>query len=600
VQRLRGIGVSPGTAVGRAVLLMQSPVILRFSIAPDRAAEEVARLEQARETSRQQLLEIKSQVARGPVAELTYLFDAQLLMLDDATVVPRAIEIVRAERVNAEWALQRAYEVLSGIFDEVEDEYLRERKGDVADVVGRLRMNLRHRRERRSDLFRDVGESSVLVADELTPSMAAQVDWQKIHGFASDTGSRTYHTAILARSLNVPAVVGLGQATAQVRPGSLVVIDGSAGEVLIDPPDEVAREYRAKSARWADARRSPQEAWTRPATTADGVAIRIQANVERAEDLELARRYGAEGIGLYRSEFLLSTEGVGSVTEDIQYVAYRSMLETMAPSPVTIRTFDVDEDQLAAWSRGSGGASAGTVAKGRSRGPLGLRAIRLSLAQREVFRVQLRAMLRAARHGNLRIIFPFISRVEEVREARAALREVAAELASLGEAPPEVPVGAMLEIPSAAITADELAAEVDFFSIGTNDLIQYLLAVDRTDARVSRFYEPLHPAVLRVIRSIVRAADRHGIPVSLCGEMASDPVLLPLLLGLGLTEFSMIPAGLPVARQVVARVTSSDVRRVAARALTFGTAAEVEHYLTRALGRTSRQARSLTAEDLGS
>ena len=583
MQRLRGIGVSPGTAVGRAVLLMQSAAVLRFSVASDRVAEEVARLEQARESSRQQLREITSRVARGPVSELTCLFDAQLLMLDDATVVPRAIEIVRTERVNAEWALQRAYEALSGIFDEVEDEYLRERKGDVADVVGRLRMNLALRHERRADLFRDIGESSVLVADDLTPSMAAQVDWRKIHGFASDTGSRTCHTAILARSLNVPAVVGLGQASAQVRPGSLVVIDGSAGEVLIDPPDEVARELRARSARWTDAGRLPQEAWTRPATTADGVAIRIQANVELAEDLELARRHGAEGIGLYRSEFLLSNDRSGSVTEESQYVAYRSMLEAMEPAPVTIRTFDVDEDQFATWSRESGRASGGAVVTGRSRGPLGLRGIRLSLAQREAFRVQLRALLRAARHGHLRIILPLISGVEEARETRAVLREVAAELTSLGEAPPEVPVGAMLEIPSAAITADNLAAEVDFFSIGTNDLIQYLLAVDRTDARVSRFYEPLHPAVLRVIRSIVRAAERRGIPVSLCGEMASDPVLLPLLLGLGLTEFSMIPAGLPVARQVVAKVRLSEVRRMAARALTFGTSAEVERYLANRL-----------------
>jgi phosphotransferase system enzyme I (PtsI) len=591
VQRLKGIGVSPGTAVGRAVLLMQRPLVLRFTVGAGRVAEEIARLEQARETSRQQLHEIKARVARGPVAELTYLFDAQLLMLDDPTLVPRAVDLVRAEQVNAEWALQRAYDALSGIFDQVEDEYLRERKGDVADIVGRLRMNLRHGQEQRADLFRDIDASSVLVADELTPSMAAQVDWHKIHGFASDTGSRTYHTAILARSLNVPAVVGLGQVSAQVRPGSLVIIDGGTGEVLIDPPDEVLSEYRARSARWADAQRPPQENGPRPAVTADGVSIRLQANVELPEDLELARRYGAEGIGLYRSEFLLATHRSGSVTEEIQYVAYRSMLEATDPAPVTIRTFDVDEDQFAAWSRGSGGASNGTAAASRSRGPLGLRAIRLSLVHREMFRVQLRAMLRAARHGHLRIIFPFISGVDEAREARGVLREVAAELAASGETPPEVPVGAMLEIPSAAMTADDLAAEVDFFSVGTNDLIQYLLAVDRTDAMVSRLYEPLHPAVLRTIRSIVRAAGRHRIPVSLCGEMASDPVLLPLLLGLGLTEFSMIPVGLPIARQVVARVDLSDVRRVAARAVKLATAAEIEHLLVRALGKLGRTER---------
>ena len=585
--RLKGIGVSPGVAIGRAVLLRQRPLALRFSVPKARVSDEVARLEEAREASRRQLLDIKARVASGPGSELAYLFDAQLMMLDDPALVPRAAAIATSNAVNAEWALERAYDEVAGVFNQVEDAYLRERKGDVADVVGRLRMNLGRDRETPTGLFRDVRGPSVLVADELTPSMAAQVDWRKMLGFVSDTGSRTYHTAILARSLDVPAVVALGEASRSVGPGSLVIIDGTAGELIVDPTDQVVEEYRARAARVGTRPLASADAAGSPLTTADGIEIRLLANVELPEDLDLARRYGAHGIGLYRSEFLLATGLSDSADEDAQYAAYRSMVEAMAPHPVTIRTFDVDEAEMAEWPAGGSGWR-GRHAAGRSHGPLGLRAIRLSLAERGTFRRQLRAMLRAARHGQVRIIFPFISGVEEARAAREVVREVHAELAASGDTPPHVPTGVMIEVPSAALTADVLAAEVDFFSIGTNDLIQYLLAVDRTDARVSRLYEPLHPAVLRTVRSVITAATKANLPVSLCGEMASDPVLIPLLIGLGLTEFSMTPAAMPVARQVIRRVHGSRARRAAARVLRLGTADEIERALAGVLGEMRR------------
>ena len=587
MQRLTGIGVSPGIAIGRAVLLLQNPLVVRFPVKAGRVDDEVARLERARRLSEEQLREIKVRVTRG-ASDLGHLFDAQILILQDPMLLARAIDVVRREQVNAEWALQRAFEDVSAIFDEIEDPYLRERRGDVADVAGRLRMNLGYGRSAGRELFRDVEEGSVLITDELTPSMAAQVDWTKFAGFASDTGSRTYHTAILARSLHVPAIVGLGDASARVLPGSTVVIDGATGDLLINPAEDEIEATRARAARWARALRAYEHYRSVPAVTDDGLAISIQANVELPDDLLFAQEYGADGVGLYRSEFLLATISPDALSEDVQYEAYRAMLQRMAPLPVTVRTFDVDEEQLVSWPRGLERGSGATAA--RSRGPLGLRAIRLMLARRDMFRTQLCALLRAARHGRLRLIFPFVSGIEELREARAVLKEAAEELERRGETAPSVPVGVMIEIPSAAVTADLFAREVDFLSIGTNDLIQYSLAVDRTDARVSRLYEPLHPAVLRMLRYIVHAAARQGTPVALCGEMASDPVLLPLLIGLGLTEFSMSPSAIPVAKQVIRQVRAADMRRVAQRVLRMATVEEIERHLLASLGEVVRRA----------
>jgi phosphotransferase system enzyme I (PtsI) len=583
VHRLTGIGVSPGVAIGRAVLLMQNPLVLRFPIGETQVGEEVARLREARDRSRRQLQEIKERIARRAGAELGYLFEAQLLMLQDPMLLDRAQALVREEHVNAEWAIQRAFEDISGIFDGIDDAYLRERKGDVADIVGRLRMNLNRTRGRGPDLFRDVEPPSVLIADELTPSMAAQVDWRKILGFASDIGSRTHHTAILARSLQVPAVVGLGQASTQVAPGASVIIDGDRGEIVVDPEPDLLEEARLRPARPMLAARRRRPA---PVTTADATRIVLQANIELPEDLPVARGQGAEGIGLYGSEFLLATQPAAKLTEDVQYRAYRALVEGMAPGAVTVRTFDVDEEQLAPWPRNGSDYARSARAKGGSRGALGLRAIRLSPERRQIFKTQLRALLRASCHGKLRVIFPFVSGLEELREARAVLGEAAAELERRGQAPRTFPaIGVMIEVPSAAITADLLAREADFFSIGTNDLIQYSLAVDRTDARISRLYEPVHPALLRTIRGVVRAAERRGIPVSLCGEMASDPVMLPVLVGLGLRDFSMSPTAIPAARRVILRLSCADARRLAARVMRLATVGEIEQYLSNAIGK---------------
>jgi phosphoenolpyruvate-protein phosphotransferase (PTS system enzyme I) len=581
VHRLTGIGVSPGIVVGRAVLLMQNPLVIRFPIGHDQIPEEVTRLEEARERSRRQLQVIKSRVAGGAAAELGYLFEAQLLMIDDPMLVSRARDLIQHEQVNAEWAVQRAFEDLAGIFDGIEDAYLRERRGDVADVVGRLRMNLGRARGLGADLFRDVDSESVLIADELTPSMAAQVDWRKIQGFACDTGSRTHHTAILARSLHVPGVVGLGDASETVQPGVTVIIDGTSGDVLIDPPAELVDETRARAAGRSGPSQVSRQVEYAPLTTADGAAITLQANIELPDDIAIAREAGASGIGLFRSEYLLATSPEESMTEDAQYAAYRALLEGMAPGTVTVRTFDVSEGQVRPWLRDTTGES-GSPRVDASGGPLGLRAVRLSLAHRDLFKTQLRALLRASRHGRLRIIFPFVSGVEELREAKQVVREAAAELSARGEPVDALPpLGVMIEIPSAALTADLLAREADFFSIGTNDLIQYSLAVDRTDARVSHLFEPLHPAVLRTLRAILRAASRRRLPVSLCGEMAADPAILPLLVGLGLDDFSMSPAAIPAARSVVTGLREDDARRLAGRVMRLTTVRDIERYLAR-------------------
>jgi phosphotransferase system enzyme I (PtsI) len=580
MRRLTGIGVSPGVVVGRAVILIQRAQVLRYQIAPARLDNEIARLEKSRETTREQLQEIRTQIARRRAPELAALFDAQLLMLDDPMLVPRAAALVREQRVNAEWAVQQVFNEFSVVFDEVADAYLRERKGDVADLVGRLRMNLRPGVAMPRDLLREVDESSVLIADELTPSLAAQIDWTKVRGFATDAGSRTYHTAILARSLEVPAVVGLHDASQIIQAGELVVLDGDRNEVIVDPDAEaLARVTRSAQDHRPAARASDRRG---PATTVDGVQIQLDANIEFPDDLAAARYAGAENIGLYRSEFLL-TGAAGELNEDEQYEVYRGMLEGMAPGAVTVRTFDVDEDQLTRRSaRSTAGGWTGDPGRGNRQG---LRGLRLSLARPELFQVQLRALLRAARHGKLRIMFPFVSGVDELRAARRLIANATADLVARGEQVPQVPIGVMIEIPAAAYTADLLAREVDFLTIGTNDLIQYCLAVDRADERVSGLYEPLHPAILRVLIMVRRAAARRRIPVSLCGEMASDPALLTLLVGLGLTEFSMTPGAIGVARQVLSEVRYDELRPLTRRILRLPTVEEIEQELLAALGR---------------
>lgn len=568
MERLTGIGVSPGVAVGRAIVLTQRSAVVRFPIPPERVPREVAALEAARDRSRRQLQDIRARVAALRGHELASLFDAQLLILDDPLFFGRAIDLVRTERANAAWAIHRAYEELCDVFATVEDPYLRERESDVADVAGRVRLNLRRESADPTDLLHEVDGPCVLVADELTASLAAQIDWERILGFATDAGTRTYHTAILARSLRVPAIVGLHDASARIAPGTPLVIDGTSGTLIVDPAPAVLAEAQARGATRPRAAGRDRPTETGPVQTADGVRVRLEANLELIDDLPVVAASGAEGIGLYRSEFLLKGRAIAELTEAIQYEAYAQLVAAMAPRPVAVRTFDLDERQVPAQPP-------------RQTGPRrrGLRGVRLGLARPELLRPQLRALLRAARIGPVRIMFPFVTSVDEVREARALVDEAAA---AVGASAP-VEIGVMIEVPAAALAADLLAPEVDFFTIGTNDLIQYVLAADRTDDRVSAFYQPLHPAVLRLLRQVRRAAARRGIPASICGEMASDPALLGLLVGLGFTSVSMTAAALPLAREVVRQLDAAEARRIARDALRLATAAEVERFLFDAL-----------------
>ena len=577
MERLIGIGVSPGVAVGPALVAIQRTQVLRFPVGPDGVARELSALERARQRSRAQLEQIRRRIAAARGADLAAIFDAQLLMLDDPILVGRAAAVVRNERVNAEWAVQRALDEAAAVFDDVDDPYLHERKGDLHDVAGRLRMNLRDEKGGARDRLQDLDAPCVLIADELTPSVVAQLDWTRIKGFVTDAGSRTYHTAILARSLGVPAVVGLHDVSRRVPPGVSVIIDGETGEVVIDPTPALWQEAEGRSSLHLVAAIAHTE--DGPLQTTDGETIVLQANIERSDDVPSALSAGAEGIGLYRSEFMLVGGPPDMAAEEEQYHVYRQLVERMAGRPVTIRTFDVDERQLAR-PLVDAALDARWFPEPQRSGHAGLRGVRFGLAQPRIFKTQLRALLRAAAHGPLRIMFPFVSSVQEVRDAKSLLLEAQEELTSRGVTVPDVPVGIMIEVPSAAFTASLLAKEADFFTIGTNDLIQYTLAVDRTDDRVSNRYEPLHPAVLRLLRHVRRAASREGIPLSLCGEMAADPLLLKLLIGCGLREFSMTPGAIPMARRVVKETSARQMMRVAARVLTLGTVEEIEQYLS--------------------
>jgi phosphotransferase system enzyme I (PtsI) len=570
--KLTGLGVSPGVGIGKAMVLKSRTRDLSFRLPKSLVGRELVRLEEARARSRAQIEEIKTRIGRSAGSEHAYIFDAQLLMLDDAMLLGRAATIVRDQQLNAEAALHCALDEISALFDEAHDSYLRERKGDVADVVGRLCMNLRAADDP-ADLFKDIDGPLVLVADEITPSIIAQLDWQKLAALVTDAGSWTYHTAILARSIRVPAVTGLHGASSLIAAGALVAVDGLTGEVVVDPDAAVVAEMAERQRVRDDHEATLEHVRTLPAVTLDGVDIRLECNIESPDDAPRALERGAVGIGLFRSEFLLAGMPPSVLTEETQYSAYRRLMERAAPGRVTIRTFDISQAQLRKEDAALDGA----------RAPLGLRGIRLSLALDEVFQAQLRALLRAAVHGPLRVMFPFVSGLEQLRAARGALQQARHALDERGAAYGEIAVGVMIELPSAALTADLLAAESDFFSIGTNDLIQYCLAVDRTDDRVSGLYEPLHPAILRTIRLVVRAARHHRIPVSLCGEMAADPALLTLLVGLGLREFSMAAGALPLAKQVLRGLRADDARVAALRALRGRTVRDVEEALGSAL-----------------
>ncbi|MGD8896453.1 MAG: phosphoenolpyruvate--protein phosphotransferase, partial [Acidobacteriota bacterium] len=547
---LRGTAVSPGIAVGRALVVEKDAVpVFRLNLAPEKIPAEIGRLEAALEVSREQLRAIKERLSREVGAPHAYIFDAHLLMLDDPLLRARAVEIVQQRLVNAEWALRTVSEELHALFDEFSDEYLRERSTDLDDVIGRVQLNLRGAPGAPS-LERLPGPF-VLVASDLSPSEAAELDWDKVLAVATDMGSSTYHTAIIARSLRIPAVVGLKDATRQTPAGSLVVVDGTRGEVVVEPSASILDGFRRDQEKYR--REDERLCSTRelPSRTQDGVDVRLVANVEFPEEAATAQLYGAEGIGLFRSEYLLGRD-LRWPSEDQQLDVYRRLIEQMHPHAVTVRTWDVGREAL------------GTVGRSGPNPAMGERALRLLRRSPDPFRVQLRALLRAGEHGPIRIMFPFVAGVGDLRLALSLLDEAREELRRENVAFREdVPVGINLEVPSAAVVVDLLATEVDFFSVGTNDLIQYLLAVDRTDPRVSALYEPLHPAVLRTLARIAGVAKEHDRALSLCGEMAGQPVEAVLLVGLGYRELSMAPSAIPRVKAAVRGVREDEARRLA-------------------------------------
>jgi phosphotransferase system enzyme I (PtsI) len=526
-------------------------------------AQEVERLEKALVVTRHQILEIQRKVSEGMGAQEGSIFDAHLLVLEDRTLLDEIVRVIREEKVNAEHAFHTVAERYAATLATIEDEYLRERATDMRDVTTRVLNNLLGLEEE-ADL-RHLKEPCIIISHDLTPSKTAQLDKRYVLGFATDVGSKTSHTAIMARSLRIPAVVGLKDVSGQVESGQYALLDGLNGVLIVNPSDQALFEYGQLVLRQATLQQRLRDLLTEPAVTLDGCRVLLNANIEQAADAEQVKANGAEGVGLFRTEYLfLNREHLPG--EEQQYQAYREAAAALKPLPVVIRTLDLGGDKFLAHMQ-----------MPTELNPfLGWRAIRISLQERDIFRAQLRAILRASAEGNLKLMYPMISGLDELNQANALLEEYKAELRQ--EKIPfdeHLEVGAMIETPSAAIVADSLAKRVKFFSIGTNDLIQYSLAVDRMNEKIAHLYEPTHPAIVRLIRSTVDAAHKHDIRVSVCGEMAGDPVLAPLLIGLGVDELSAAPSLVPSLKFLIRRLKLSEARELAAFALECESASEI-------------------------
>jgi phosphotransferase system enzyme I (PtsI) len=567
-QVFRGIGVSAGIAVGKAVVVeVRRPRVKREFLDPARVPLEASRLRQALETSRRQILEIQERIAGEVGPQYARIFDAHLLILEDRWMVEEALALIQRQGVNAEYAVQEVLEPVRQALSRVEDGYLKERRTDVDDVGDRLVRNLLG--QRGSIHVEGMRGEAIVFAHDLSPSDTAQLHRDAVLGLVTETGGRTSHSAIMARSLEIPAVVGVEEVCAHVENHETVILDGTEGLVILAPDRDTLARYHARKQQLEYVGRALHKLGALPAETQDGYRVRVTANIEFPEELPAVQAHGAEGVGLYRSEFLyLNRPDLPG--EEEHFAVYRAVAAEMHPRPTVIRTLDFGGDKLAS-----------AIQLAAEENPsLGLRAIRLCLHRPDIFRPQLRAILRASAFGALRIMYPMISGVAELRAANAILEDVKAELRRQGIAfDPEIQVGAMIETPSAAVIADLLAREVDFFSVGTNDLIQYALAIDRINEQVAYLYEPLHPAVLRMLRGVVSAAHNEGIWISMCGEMASDPLHGLLLVGLGFDELSMTPGAIPLMKRIIRSVTYGQAAEVAQRLFGCATAQEVERLL---------------------
>jgi len=568
---LSGLGVSPGIAIGEPVVHETRPIsTLRITIPTKDVEAEVERFQNAVSTAVERILENRDRAAKQMGDEYAAIFEAHQLIASDPSFTEPVERVIREEEVNAGWAIDQVLEQLIARFEALPDEYLADRKADVVDVATQILaalhgLDLGH--------LENLDRPVILVADDLPPSMAVQLPLDKMLGFVLEMGGPTSHTTIIARSLGIPVIVGAHGACEQAKRSRRLALDSSEGKIIFDPNPAEFSEYTSRQREYNEQQAALLKMRDMPTVTRDGHTIELLANIDLPAEVEQALNWNVSGIGLYRSEFLYMKMSPDLPSEEEQLEVYRDMVLQIAPAPVTIRTFDLGGRKLA--REVIGGSEANPV--------LGLRGIRLCFSRPDFFRTQLRALLRVAGEfeaGRVQIMFPLISCIDEIRVARMVVHEINDELEKEGHAVrADVPLGAMVEVPSAAVMAQELAREVDFISIGTNDLIQYSLAVDRSNDLVADLYRPTSPAVLRLVANVIAAGKAEGVGVAMCGEMAADPLMVPVLVGLGLEKFSMNPQAIPVVRALVRQLSFREAARIARQASKLVTAREVEEYL---------------------
>ncbi|MDC0761416.1 phosphoenolpyruvate--protein phosphotransferase [Brevibacillus sp. AG] len=564
-QKITGVKASAGIAIGKAFLLT-TPDLQINTVAIEDPASEIQRFQEALARAKNDLEDIVLRVEREMGTDHADIFKAHLLVLEDPELVDTVKDKISNEKTNAESALNDVAQAFIGLFEQMDNEYMRERAADIRDVTKRVLSYLL------GVPFAGLGELTeevIIVADDLTPSDTAQLDRRYVKGFVTDIGGRTSHSAIMARSLEIPAVVGTQGITRAVQPATLVILDGHEGIAIIDPSEEEIAVYKRKQADYEAQKAELAKLVNDKTVTLDNHHVELAANIGSPEDVAGAIANGAEGVGLFRTEFLYMGRN-DFPTEEEQYVAYKHVLEHMGDRPVVIRTLDIGGDKHLSY-----------LALPEEMNPfLGHRAIRLCLDNQELFRTQLRALLRASVHGNLKIMFPMIATLEEFRQAKAILEEEKKSLVNRGiVVSDQYEVGIMIEIPAAALMADQFAREVDFFSIGTNDLIQYTMAADRMNEKVAYLYQPYHPAVLRLLHNVIKAGHAQNKWVGMCGEMAGDPIAIPILLGLGLDEFSMSAGSILPARQQLSRLRVEDAAKQIDTILQMSTSAQVEAFV---------------------
>jgi len=554
---MHGVAVSGGIAIGHAHLISHVGLdVPQYALLKAKVPEEIARFEAAIQTTLQELKELRGNIPASAPAEFDAFLDLHILILSDPTLSTVPKELIETQRVNAEWALKQQMDTLLAQFDQIEDDYLRERKADVVQVVERVLKALLGHPTLHTAGAASPDQTSILVAHDLSPADMMLFKQHQFAAFVTDVGGTTSHTAILARSLNIPSIVALHHARSLIRERELVIVDGTQGIVIVNPDKTVLAEYKLRQSQWELEKQKLKRLKTTRATTLDGTEVELHANIELPEDIADVKANGATGIGLFRSEFLfLNRRDLPG--EEEQFLAYRKVAEEMHGFPVTIRTLDLGADKQLFGAENNSANPA-----------LGLRAIRLCLAEPQLFHAQLRAILRASHYGRIKLLIPMLSSLTELTQACHLLAHAKQSLDE--ENIPydgNIPIGGMIEIPAAALSAHIFAKHLDFLSIGTNDLIQYTLAIDRTDDSVAHLYDPLHPSVLQLISYTIKSADKAGIPVSVCGEMAGDVRLTRLLLGLGLRQFSMHPAHLLAVKQQILRTNLPELPSLVNRML---------------------------------